>query len=130
MSTQTKTFVDEPAWRGRLFSGGWRRPAGGTSVVREPATGAALSEIGLAVAADVPVATASATAAQTKWIEVPYETRAAVFRKAAMLFEQHAEELVDWIVRETGSIAPKADVELRAAVGILNLAAGMLTEPQ
>jgi benzaldehyde dehydrogenase (NAD) len=89
-----------------------------------------LSDVGVATPSDVATAAGLAAAAQAQWASLPYDERAAIFRKAARLFEEHAEEIVDWIVRETGSIAPKAEVEVRAAVGILNLSAAMLTEPQ
>ena len=31
----------------------------------------------------------------------PYDERAAVMRRAANLTEQHSDEIVDWLVRET-----------------------------
>jgi benzaldehyde dehydrogenase (NAD) len=130
MTTAKMTFLNEPIWRGKVFSGGWRTSAGGTTAVGEPATGKALSEVGVATAHDVATAAERALSRQPQWASAPFEERAAIFRKAARLFEEHAEEIVDWIVRETGSIAPKADVEVRAAAGILNLSAAMLTEPQ
>jgi benzaldehyde dehydrogenase (NAD) len=96
----------------------------------EPGTGHQLSKIGIASVEDVTSASRLAVEAQAQWIAAPYEERAAIFRRAARLFEEHSDEIVDWIIRETGSIAPKAEVEVRAAVGILNLSASMLTEPQ
>lgn len=123
-------FLNESLWRGKVFSGGWRPSSGRTQAVAEPATGKHLSEVGLATAGDVATAAQLAVSAQAHWVSVPYEERAAIFRKAARLFEEHSEEIVDWIVRETGSIAPKAEVEVRAAAGILNLSAAMPTEPQ
>ncbi|MGB7219424.1 MAG: benzaldehyde dehydrogenase [Vicinamibacterales bacterium] len=130
MSLSNSPFLNEPLWRGKVFSGGWRPSAGGTQAVTEPATGKALSEIGLAAPPDVATAARLAASAQAQWAAMPYDDRAAIFRKAARLFEEHSEEIVDWIVRETGSIAPKAEVEVRAAAGILNLSAAMPTEPQ
>ena len=61
---------------------------------------------------------------------MPYEDRAAIFRRAARFVEEHADELATWIMRETGGIRPKADVELHMASGILHASASMLTEPQ
>jgi len=40
------------------------------------------------------------------------------------------DELATWIMRETGAIRPKADVELKMAAGILNASANMPTEAQ
>ena len=39
------------------------------------------------------------------------EERAAVLRRAGALFEEHAAEIREWVVRETGGIAAKADLE-------------------
>src|SRR5262249_23082505 len=41
-----------------------------------------------------------------------------------------APEIVPWIVRETGAVAPKAQFEIRMALGILHKAAAMPTDPQ
>ena len=54
---------------------------------------------------------------------------AAIFRKAAAIVEREFDHLTQWIVRETGSITPKAQVELKAAMGILLEAGAMLTQP-
>ena len=31
-------FLDESTWRGKVYSSGWRQPAGGDAAVTEPAT--------------------------------------------------------------------------------------------
>lgn len=131
MATAVSTFLNEPVWRAKVASDGWRVASSGrVHEVREPATGNILSHVGLADRDDVIAAAARAAAAQMAWVRTPFEERAAVFRRAARLFETHSDEIVDWLVRETGSIAPKAEVEVHAAIGILNLSAAMPTEPQ
>src|SRR6266853_573961 len=64
------------------------------------------------------------------WTATPYETRAAIFRKAARIVEENGEEFAGWIIRETGAVAPKADVELHMAAGILYQSSAMPAEPQ
>jgi benzaldehyde dehydrogenase (NAD) len=129
--TATETgILNEANWRGKAFTGSWTATAGGTVNVLEKATGKTLSTVGLAVASDVAASAKAASTAQEKWAAMPYETRANVFRKAARVIEENNAELVDWIIRETGAIAAKADVELHMAVGILHQSAAMLTEPQ
>jgi hypothetical protein len=49
-------FLDESAWRGKIYSAGWRPAMGGDAPVAEPATGAELRRTGLASAADVAAA--------------------------------------------------------------------------
>jgi benzaldehyde dehydrogenase (NAD) len=99
-----------------FLSGTWTGSlAGGTSDVIEPATGAILGSVGVADVGDVRAAAASAALAQRDWARRRPEERAAVLRRAGLLFEQHAAELEDWIVRETGAIPPKAQLETHIA---------------
>jgi chlorite dismutase len=49
-----------------------------------------------------------AYAAQPNWATLPYEERAAVMRRAAKLTETHRDEIVEWVVRESGSTCAKA----------------------
>ena len=124
------TLLNEPAWRGKLFLDGWKTAGGGAFDVIDKATGQALSSLSRATAEEVSAAAAIARNAQPAWHAMPYEDRAAIFRRAARFVEEHADELATWIMRETGGIRPKADVELHMASGILHASAAMLTEPQ
>ena len=121
--------LDAGTWQGKLFGGKWNDAQGGRIEVKEPATGETLTSVGRATPADVTRAASSARQAQPVWVAKPYEERARIFRLAAGLIEQNMAELSGWIVRETGSIPPKAEVELKAAMGILHEAAAMLTQP-
>src|SRR5260370_35694714 len=53
--------------------------------------------------------------AQRSWAAAAYEQRAAVLRAAGQAWERHAAEIEDWLVREAGSIPPKAALETRVA---------------
>jgi len=108
-------ILDSEAWHGRVYAGEWIAPAGGERRVCEVATGAELGRIGLAGPEDVASSAATAAAAQPAWAATPYFERAAVLRRAAQLWAQHAAEVRDWIVRESGSVAAKADFELNYA---------------
>ena len=69
------TFLDEAAWRGRVYSDGWVSAAGGEAAVTEPATGAELGRTGIAAPADVARAVRRAAAAQPAWaalLAAPY----------------------------------------------------------
>ena len=132
MSTQQTTAVTiaaENAWKGKVFTGRWQMAKGGTRQVIEPATGEVLTTVGVADAEDVREAAVAARAAQVQWANTPADRRAAVLRRAAQLLEAHAETLRPWIVRETGSIPPKADFELHMVTGILLEAAAIATQP-
>ncbi|MEU8308435.1 benzaldehyde dehydrogenase [Actinomadura sp. NPDC048955] len=125
------TLLDPGAWIGKIFDGGWAAARdGGVFEVGEPATGATLGTLGEAGAADVARAARAAAAAQRDWAARTYEERAAVLRAAGRLFEEHAAEIGDWIVREAGSIPPKADLETRFAANLCYESAALASHPQ
>lgn len=128
MGSNDIPFLNTGIWNGKLYMGGWNN-ASKSHEILEPATGSVLTRIGMATPADVAEAAKRARAAQTAWVALSYEQRAAIFRKAAVIIERETEGMTQWIVRETGCIPPKAGVELHMAVGILNEAAGMVTQP-
>ncbi|MBI1943314.1 MAG: aldehyde dehydrogenase family protein, partial [Betaproteobacteria bacterium] len=125
--TTAVTIAAENAWKGKIFTGRWQLAKGGAREVLEPATGKVLTEVGFADAEDVAEAAKSAAAAQPEWAAASAEQRAAVLRRAAQLLEAHADALRPWIVRESGSIPPKADFELHMVSGILLEAAAIAT---
>lgn len=125
----TTTFLDHALWREHVYSNGWRTASASADVI-EPATGTPLTRTGLAVSADVPTSAAAAAAAQPAWAAMPPRERAAVFSRAAVLFQQHFDELALYIARETGGIVPKGQHEVREAVAFCNLAASMPMQAQ
>jgi benzaldehyde dehydrogenase (NAD) len=127
--TTAVTIAAENAWKGKIFTGRWQMARGGSREVVEPATGKVLTEVGFADAEDVREAAKAAKAAQVEWAATPADQRAAVLRRCAQLLEAHAETLRPWIVRETGSIPPKADFEIHMVTGILLEAAAIATQP-
>ncbi len=122
--------LDAERWSKRVFSGGWTGAAGGAIAVREPATGIALGEVGQADATDIAHAAMRAKAAQADWAAHPLAERAPVFRKAAQFIERNADEIKEWIVRETGSVPAKAAVEVKVTLGELYEAAAMVVQPR
>ena len=122
-------FLDEGTWAGRLFTGEWTAGSGGERAVIEPATGGQLGRIGLASPSDVTLASSRAKAAQGAWAAASYQERAAVLRRAGDLWTQHAAEIQDWIVRETGAIPPKAQLETWFASSTCYDAAGLTSLP-
>src|ERR671914_466444 len=123
------TLLDAVTWTGRIYSDGWVKSAGGEAVDLEPATGDELGQIGIANAEDLDRAVARAVDAQPAWAATSFEERAAVMRRAGALWEQHADEIRGWLVREAGSIPPKADVELHIAAQECYEAAALASYP-
>ncbi|MGD1218911.1 benzaldehyde dehydrogenase [Streptomyces krungchingensis] len=115
-------LLDPTNWQSRPLSGGGH-------TVTEPATGDSLGAVTLATAEDVATAARTASAAQPEWAGLPHFARAAVLRRAGDLFAAHADELRDWIVRESGSIPGKADFELHVAAQECYEAAALASRP-
>jgi benzaldehyde dehydrogenase (NAD) len=126
---QTTTLMAEELWKGCCFTGRWQRAERSAPVI-DKASGAVLSQIGIATAQDLATAARAASAAQPAWAETPPEERAAIFRRAAALVEKHGNELAGWIVRESGGLRAKADTELRSTIHILHGSAAMMGESQ
>ncbi|MER5748581.1 aldehyde dehydrogenase family protein [Streptomyces sp. NPDC002088] len=115
-------LLDPKTWQSRTLTGP-------EHAVTEPATGDTLGTVTLAGAEDVRTAAADARAAQAEWARLPHFVRAGVLRKAGDLFAAHADELREWIVRESGSIAGKADFELHVAAQECYEAAALASRP-
>ncbi|MEU6297325.1 aldehyde dehydrogenase family protein [Streptomyces erythrochromogenes] len=102
---------------------------GGAAPVVEPATGRTLATLDRAAPADVAEAAVRARAAQRDWARTTHPQRAAVLRRAGDLFTAHADELRQWLVRESGSIPGKADFELHVAAQECYEAAALASRP-
>lgn len=109
------SFLDPSVWDGKIHVGGWTAGSGGVQDVVEPATQDVIGRIGVASPDDVARAAKTAAAAQRDWAARKPEERAAVLRRAGLLWEEHAAEVDDWIVRESGGIPPKAALESHTA---------------
>ncbi|MFI6498227.1 benzaldehyde dehydrogenase [Nonomuraea typhae] len=122
------TLLDPATWTGRLFGGRWTEAAA-TAPVIEPATGARLGTAGLATKDDVAAAARRGSAVQREWARTSFEERAAVLRRAGLAFEQHAAELHEWIMRESGAIRGKAGFETHVAAQECYEAAALASRP-
>ncbi|WP_426231673.1 aldehyde dehydrogenase family protein [Pararhizobium sp. DWP3-4] len=103
-----------------LIDGRWRPGAAGTSFLDiNPYTGDTLLEVAQADIADIDAAFASATRAQRDWAAALPSERAEVLRRAAAILDVRHAEVVDWLIRESGSVRIKAELEWAAARAII-----------
>jgi benzaldehyde dehydrogenase (NAD) len=123
------TLMDPQVWSGKICNGDWISPTGGEYQVVEPATGTTLGVVGRASVDDVLQAAERAAEAQKAWARAAFDERARVLRSAGQLWEQHMAEVMQWIVRESGSTAPKAGFELHVATNECYEAAAIATRP-
>jgi benzaldehyde dehydrogenase (NAD) len=114
-------LLDPNTWQSRC--------SGDTYAVAEPATGDTLGTVTLATAADVATAAEAAARAQREWARAPHLVRAGVLRRAGDLFTEHAAELGEWLVRESGSVPGKADFELHVTAQECYEAAALASRP-
>jgi benzaldehyde dehydrogenase (NAD) len=124
------SFLPAEIWDARLYTGQWTHGALPAVAVIEPATGKQLGQLALADAAQVAGSAQAAKAAQASWFALPYDERAAVFRKAAHLAEQHFDEIVEWVVRESGSTRAKAAFETSISIKVLHESAALPSRSQ
>ena len=116
-------------WRDKIYSNGWRTGSAGTIPVTEKATGAELGSIGCASTADVSAAAAIAKDAQSAWAARPGPQRGDILREVVRLLQVHREEIALQIVRETGSIRQKGQMEVQMAIREILEAAALGSQP-
>ncbi|HEX8919262.1 MAG TPA: benzaldehyde dehydrogenase [Chloroflexota bacterium] len=126
---ETTTLMDPGVWSGKIFNGDWIAPDGGEYSVIEPATGHTLGTMGRASAADVERAAKRAAEAQRTWAQTPFFQRAEVLRRAAALWNEHAGEVQNWLIREGGTTLPMAGFQIHVAVQECYAAATVAMEP-
>lgn len=129
--TLTSTaLISEAEFAGKIYIDGQWVPGGGGEIASvEPATGETLAMVGMASPEDVARAAASAAEAQKAWAATPHPQRAAVMRKAAQLWEQHADEIMGWNIREVGAIPPLAGFALHVTASECYEAASLPSAP-
>lgn len=125
----TQRLLAQPVWESRIFTGEWIRGSAEDQAVVEPATGRQLSTVGMATGEDVARAADRAACAQADWAARPFTQRAAILRRAGILFEQHADEIAEWLVREAGSVPAKAAIETHTAAEECHNAAALAAHP-
>jgi len=124
------SLMDARQWTGRIYTAaGWVPGGGGEIAVVEPATGAELGSIGRASESDVLKAATDAAHAQRDWAARSYEDRARVLRTAGRLWEEQAADVEQWLIREAGSIPPKAELETHIAAQECYEAAALPSHP-
>ena len=108
------------------LAGEWREGSGKDArAVVNPYTGETLVSIRSATSADLDAAYKKAAEAQVDWAETPLAERAALMHKAVSIFDQRKEEIIDWLIHESGSTRLKATIEWDSARAITQEAASM-----
>jgi aldehyde dehydrogenase (NAD+) len=107
-----QVFGPEPysGFDSQYIGGVWRTGRRGTSTKDiDPYTGKPLLEIPLADARDVDDAYRSAAKAQPVWAAMLPRDRASVLRSVVSILELRHDEIVAWLIHESGSTRIKAE---------------------
>jgi aldehyde dehydrogenase (NAD+) len=108
------------------IAGRWRAGSSGqTAQDLDPYSGEVLTEIALADTSDLEEAYRAAREAQRDWAARTPGERAAVLRRAAGILQARKEEIVTWLVHETGGTRAKSELEWSLVLGGLWEAASL-----
>jgi aldehyde dehydrogenase (NAD+) len=111
-SAETATIRRYSGFDGQYINGSWRPGRQGRTLKdTDPYSGETLAEIALASQSDLDEAYRSAAKAQAAWAALPPSERASVMYRAAALMDARHEEIIDWLIRESGSTRVKAETE-------------------
>ncbi|CAM4238158.1 aldehyde dehydrogenase family protein [Vreelandella rituensis] len=108
------------------IAGEWREGSSERTVeVLNPYDGSQLLTARLADRNDLDAAFTAAEKAQAEWAATPPSARAALMQRVVGIFDARKEEIINWLIRESGSTRLKANIEWGAARGITQEAASM-----
>lgn len=97
---------------GQYIAGKWLSGTEGRSILsRNPFNDDVVAEISLAGLADLDAAFAASKAAQRDWGRTLPAERVDVFLRAVAILDARKDEIIDWIIRESGSTRIKANIE-------------------
>src|SRR5262249_41631780 len=122
-------LLDDSTWREKLYSNGWTTGDGSPQRVVSPADGQVLGTIGTASPEDVTRAARRCDEARRVWAALPHIERGAVLRKAGDLWGAHKDEIVRWLVTETGAIVPFAEFQVSVCAEECFQAAALASAP-
>ncbi|MBU3845746.1 MAG: aldehyde dehydrogenase family protein [Candidatus Acinetobacter avistercoris] len=104
----------------QYINGRWREGSSSRQAENiNPYTQKVLNSFQLASQQDVDTAYQSAKAAQSAWEKTAPSEKQALIKKLESIVQIRSEEIIDWIIQESGSTRIKATIELGAALGII-----------
>src|SRR5690606_11115866 len=108
------------------IAGEWRDGSASRKLdVKDPYSGKSLLSIAMADKTDVDAAFRQAQTVQASWAATGPSARGDIMRKAVAIFDARKDEIIDWLVRDSGSTRLKAEIEWGSARGIILESASM-----
>lgn len=103
----------------QLVAGEWREGSGEEShSIVNPYSGETLTTIRSATSTDLDAAYLKAAQAQVDWADTPPSERAALLLRVVSIFDERKDEIIDWLIQESGSTRLKAMIEWGSARAI------------
>ncbi|MNB90306.1 MULTISPECIES: aldehyde dehydrogenase family protein [Pseudomonas] len=110
----------------QFIAGAWRTGRSSRCLSdRNPFNGELLLEIPQASVADLDDAYKAAEHAQHEWNKTAAQDRRGALEKLAQTIESRSEEIIGWLIRESGSTRIKATFEWHSTLGMVRECAGM-----
>ncbi|MCK0509658.1 aldehyde dehydrogenase family protein [Aromatoleum buckelii] len=101
------------------IAGQWRAGSAERNLdVTDPFTGETLLSLPMASCEDLDQAYHAAQKAQAEWAAMGPSARGDVMRRAVEIFDERKEEIIHWVIRESGSTHIKAEIEWASARAI------------
>src|ERR1700737_1651276 len=120
IETITKKILRYYGFDGQYINGSWRAGRSGRTLVdTDPYTGKPVASLVLADKSDLNEAYEAAAQAQPAWAGLLPAQRAAVLMRSVNLIEGRREEIVDWLIDESGSTHVKAGGKGERLIGTL-----------
>lgn len=115
----------------QLLAGEWREGSGEESrSVTNPYSGETLLSIRSAISSDLDATYQKAAQAQVAWADTPPAERSALMLRVVSIFDERKEEIINWLIQESGSTRLKANIEWGSARSITLEAASMPARAQ
>ena len=107
-------LMQDRSWEGCIWTGGsWETGGGSILEIISPASGRVLARGGQASLDDVTLAASQAAGASKVWSSYSGAARANILEKAAEVLIDSIDEVVWWLVHETGSTQGRAEDSVR-----------------
>ena len=110
--SEVENLLDEQQWTGKIFSDGWVDAPETGSRPPSPRRARCSERQEAAIPRRSPARRSRPRPPSAAWAATPFAERVAVVRRAGELMERHRPELINWLIRESGAIPPKADHEI------------------
>ena len=110
----------EYKFESQYIQGQWRSGASTTQIMNiNPYTQETLLEISAAHMRDVDEAYSSAHNAYKSWSKTTGEDRSALLQRVMAIIQVRREEIITWLIKESGSTRLKANIEVDASLSLL-----------